>query len=179
MEFFYECRYEARILIPNDVERALLDGGRIPRHPFGCYLMNPGENIDMFLRRFPEAVKALSEADVIHPAIKPVDVYTERQVVNGGWYSRGTVVECGETDISDLLLPLAARIVSQVLWIPYPKNRDLDSDWTDFESNCLGLLIKPKPPSAVETRRIVRNALEAVGIAYKTSRKSKVIGSRP
>lgn len=157
--FFFDWRYEAQLLIPHNVEMALYSGKEVPKHPFGLYLLKPEESTHDFIRRHPEAARLLSEIDLAHPTIKCVDVYARRMVTNGDIGSTGTIVECGVTDLSDLLLPLAAQIVHQVVWIPYPHNCDLHQEWTDFDTSCDALVIRPIPPSRAETRRIARRFL--------------------
>lgn len=161
-DFVNECRYETRYLIPHAVESALLQGRKISPAPQG-HVFEPKEDVYALLRRCIDKVQDLSEADLSFPIIKPVDVY-----------SIGTVVECGETDISDLLLPIASRIVRQVLWIPYPKNRDLDSDWVNFSDPVYALLIYPQPASPSEMQRFVRRALRSLEVTEKSKRRSVI-----
>ena len=60
------------------------------------------------------------------------------------------IVECGQTDPSSLVLPLAARVARRVLWLHYPRN---EWNWGEPHTAFDGLLIERKSqvPSTVKS----------------------------
>ena len=72
----------------------------------------------------------------------------------------GVIVECGNTDPSSLALPLAARVVNRVLWLPHP-HKDRRSKWTDFAQPIDGLLVE-RGPTTVAVRKANRYPLRVV-----------------
>lgn len=114
MPEFY--RYEARILIPSDLEVLLsktcgLKGVKAGR------VLPVGWNYPVF-----------------DSSIKIVDV----------WGDNATV-ECGITDPSSLVLPIAAKVVKRTVWIPYP-HKSIHTDWPEYEHFCDAFLIhRPQP----------------------------------
>ncbi len=78
-------------------------------------------------------------------------------------YGDINIVECGDTDPSSLVLPLAARIVKNVVWIPH-QHKDIKIAWPDFSIQCEAFLIehqngfcKPPKRSNLYTMRTVGN----------------------
>jgi len=136
---FQKYRYEARIAYPKQLEPALSANGK-------GEVVGEGVVLPLRHRYFLDACIE-----------KVADVFGFRQIV-----------ECGKTDPSRFVLPLAARIVNRVLWIPHP-HKDVRTEWSDFSELVEGLLIERQPEISAVVRpsnhyplRILKNGKHTV-----------------
>ncbi len=144
---FQKYRYEARIAYPKQLEPALSSNGK------GEVI---GEGVVL-----PPRHRYFLDACIE----KVADIFGIEQIV-----------ECGKTDLSRFVLPLAARVANRVLWIPHP-HKDVRADWSDFSSAIEGLLIERQPgisaavtPSNHYPLRILKNGKHTVLLGCRDCR---------
>ena len=111
-ESFAGYKYEARIAYPDRLTLALSEEGNVEIVGQGIVL------------------PAGQPTSAFGCLIKVADVFGE----NG-------IVECGDTDPSSLVLPLAARVANRVLWLPH-QHKDLRSNWPESSTQCEAMLVE-------------------------------------
>lgn len=145
--FLDECEFETRYFVPSETRSALLKGHGI---------MNAGR----FLKgnTTPSSTtETITLSQWAAPFIKSCDVHFGR-IGRIGQIS-GLIVECGDTDLLSLVLPLAARLVGEVVLIPHPHRSNKGSEWTDFSTPIPGFRIDRPPLSQRQQDQLVKRLL--------------------